>query len=224
MVRLMEASKVALGLLGAAGVSGGGAFTAYKMGAFSEPEKPLNVEQKLRNEEYELIGSTEQRKAIFKDLKENTEFINELNKHKGTEETLSNSSDEGKGSVALEKMCSSLLKSAEDKDFENASKWCVLRIKDRSLSGKSWISVSQNGDQDSDWKQSFKTHKDAMSTYGVSGITSSTQENDGFPKVKEWCSTNTSLPINKDRKTILSKALDWCTKANQVASSPAAAA
>ncbi|AEW45579.1 hypothetical protein MHC_03595 [Mycoplasma haemocanis str. Illinois] len=212
----MEISKVALGLLGTAGVSGGGIFTAYKMGVFYDSKKPLSVEQRLKNEEYELVHSNETRKEIFKDLKGDTSFIEELNKYKGTEETLSQNSNDDEGSIVLEKMCSSLLKSPENKDFELASKWCVLRVKDRALSNKSWIPSGE----ESSWKQSFNTHKDAMATYGVSGISSSTQENEGYAKVKEWCSSNTNLPINKSRKTILNKALDWCTKAT---SSPGAA-
>nr|WP_014272594.1 hypothetical protein [Mycoplasma haemocanis] len=206
----MEASKVVLGMLGATGVTGGGTFVAYKMGVFSETEKPMNVEQRLKKEEYELINSDEKRKEIFKALKSKSEFLNELNKYREGNDNLSNDNDGTKGGPALKKMCDALLRSEEEKDFKKASEWCVLRLQDRVLSNKSWIPLS--GEHTTDWKASFKSNQSAMASYGVEGIETSTQEDAGHPKVKEWCSKNTFLPINKSNKTILEKASSWCTK------------
>ncbi|AEG73170.1 hypothetical protein HF1_08320 [Mycoplasma haemofelis str. Langford 1] len=208
----METSKVALGMLGATGVTGGGGFAAYKMGVFSGEEKPLSVEQRLNNEEYELINSEDKRKEIFKDLKDKTEFLNELNKYKEGTDNLSDDNDGTKGGPALKKMCDALLGSKEEQDFKNASEWCVLRIQDRVLSNKSWIPLSGSEDHSSDWKASFTANQNAMVAYGVEGIQTGMQADNGYTKVKEWCSKNAILPINKSRKTLLEKASIWCTK------------
>ncbi|CBY92933.1 hypothetical protein HF1_09250 [Mycoplasma haemofelis str. Langford 1] len=208
----MNPSKLALGTLGAASASGGGAYAAYKSGAFSKPSPVLNVEQRLRNEEYELINTDEKYKEIFKELKSKDGFMSELNKHKGEDGDLSGDTDGTKGGPALQRMCSALLKSKEESDFKNASEWCVLRIRDKALTGKSWIDISTGTNSDSDWQNSFNSNKTAMAEYGVEGIQSNTEATAGHPKVKEWCSKNTSLPINKLRKTIFDKASDWCTK------------
>nr|WP_014272674.1 hypothetical protein [Mycoplasma haemocanis] len=205
----MDPSKLVLGTLGTASVSGIGAYAAYRMGAFSKPSPILNVKQRLKNEEYELINTDAKYKEIFKDLKGRDGFINELSKYKELNDDLSGDSDGSKGGPSLKRMCSSLLNSKEESDFKKASEWCVLRMKDKEISGRSWIGSANN---DSDWQTSFNSNKTAMVEYGVAGIQANTEVSSGHPKVKEWCSQNTSLPINKLRKTIFDKASTWCTK------------
>ncbi|AEG72662.1 hypothetical protein MHF_0386 [Mycoplasma haemofelis Ohio2] len=197
-------SKVALGLAGAGGVAGTGAFAAYQGGLFSTS----TVRETLTKEGYELVNTDEQFKSFFTEFKSDGEFMKEVNKHKQAGETLEG--DDGtKGKLALKALCSSYLDSKDKLD--NAIKWCVLRIQDKQPSGKTWI-TDDGGSNGADWKNALTKSRAAMVSHGVEGISLDTQSDQDYSKIKEWCLKNKKLPINTKNKTIQSNASSWCSK------------
>ncbi|AEG72674.1 hypothetical protein MHF_0398 [Mycoplasma haemofelis Ohio2] len=202
-------SKLAFGVAGASGIAGAGGVVAYQNGLFSSAEKqePLSVRASLVKEGYELVDSDEKFQAFFSEFKTNEEFMKEVNKHKKDSENLE--SDNGdKGKVALRSLCSSYFNSKDNLD--KAIKWCVLRIQDKSPATGTWI-ASEGGDQD-DWKNAFKKSKSAMISQKITGITDSTNDDQGKEEIKKWCTENKKLPINTKNNPIQANALSWCTK------------
>ncbi|CBY92537.1 hypothetical protein HF1_05290 [Mycoplasma haemofelis str. Langford 1] len=212
----MAISKPILGTTAALGAAGTGAL-AYKFGAFEGKETPITVKQQLKEKGYELIGESknarDQWKTSFNAFKSDSTFLTEINKHTENNEALTKDDNGEKGKAALEKLCSSYLEGSDS--FGNASKWCVLRIQDKSPT-KGWLPLVDGGDQatanQGKWKASFNKHKSSLSSANIAGIITSTTEDDGYVKLKEWCSTSLALPFNKERQSIFENASSWCSE------------
>ncbi|AEG72910.1 hypothetical protein MHF_0638 [Mycoplasma haemofelis Ohio2] len=209
----MAISKSLIGTCAAGSAAGGGAL-AYQLGAFDGKEVPTTVRQRLKNEGYELISESSdgQWKTSFNAFKTDASFMSEINKHSEKDTTLTNADDGEKGKVALEKLCASYL--AGNKDFENASKWCVLRIQDKAPSS-GWLPLT-DGNSDAatnktKWEGAFEKHKTALSDNKIKGVTSTTQKEQGHSLLKQWCSENLALSFNKARASIFTNASNWCS-------------
>ncbi|CBY92601.1 hypothetical protein HF1_05930 [Mycoplasma haemofelis str. Langford 1] len=204
----MPISKSVLGAATTAGVAGSGAL-AYKLGVFGERSIPT-IKQQLKEKGYELIEAPDQWKTSFNAFKSDGSFITEINKYKEGSEALTSQSDENKGKEALKRMCESYLGSSEN--FDNASKWCVLRIQDKPPTG-GWLPLvdtgsDASGNQDK-WKKAFKERKASIAGK-IAEITTSTSEDDGHAKLKKWCQDNLTLSFNTERKSIFDNASAWC--------------
>ncbi|AEW45313.1 hypothetical protein MHC_02235 [Mycoplasma haemocanis str. Illinois] len=209
----MAILKLLVGVGAVGGVVVGGALS-YKLGIFDGKVVPSTVKQRLKKGGYELISesSKDQWKTSFNAFKSDSSFISEINKHSDKDAILTNADDGEKGKVALEKMCNSYLKGSDD--FENASKWCVLRMQDKSPS-KGWLPLTDGnndaGANKTKWESAFETHKTALSNNNIKGITTSTQKEQGHTLLKQWCTDNLPLPFNKDRASIFANASHWCS-------------
>ncbi|AEG72914.1 hypothetical protein MHF_0642 [Mycoplasma haemofelis Ohio2] len=213
----VSTAKMAAALGGAGAVGTGGYFAVKNL-----PSTPVSIKESLLKEEYELISGIEskekregQYKTTFLAYASDSEFLREINKHKGEGADLT-SSDGDKGKLALEKLCSSYLSSTDTSHLKNSQKWCVLRIMDKEVSDKTWISLADSGSE-AKWKSSFTANKNLLISLGIDGINNSTDENAGHPKVKEWCTKNTKLVINKENKNVADSAYQICTEAKQAA-------
>ncbi|AEW45187.1 hypothetical protein MHC_01605 [Mycoplasma haemocanis str. Illinois] len=203
-------SKLSLGLVGVGGVTGLGGFTAYQSGLFSNKKELLTVRETLSKEGYELVVDDEKFKEFFKEFKSESDFMGEINGYDSSGEDLSKDSTGDKGKIALRSLCSSYLNSKDKLD--KAIKWCVLRIQDKKLTGKTWRNIATGDSDQSEWKQAFESIKSKAIGYGVTGINESTDSTNGYPILKRWCSDHKKLPISHKNKTILDNAIDWCSK------------
>ncbi|AEW45276.1 hypothetical protein MHC_02050 [Mycoplasma haemocanis str. Illinois] len=210
----MTISKPILGVVAATGTVGTGAL-AYTFGVFKG--KVTTVQQQLKEKGYELIStsknSQDKWKTIFNTFKSDSIFLSEINKHTKNNNPLTKDDDGEKGRIALEKLCSSYLEGSDN--FDNAAKWCVLRIQDKDPSN-GWLPLVDESNKATEnqtkWKASFKKHKSSLSSANIEGINNSTSEDDGYVKLKEWCSTNLVLPFNTERKSIFTNASTWCSE------------
>ncbi|AEG72658.1 hypothetical protein MHF_0382 [Mycoplasma haemofelis Ohio2] len=202
-------SKVALGLAGAGGVAGTGAFAAYQGGLFSPTEKKETptVRAVLAQGGYELVSTDDKFKAFFTEFKTDNGFMAEVNKHKKDGDNLSSNDDQGRD--ALKALCASYLNSKDN--LSNAIKWCVLRIQDKSLANsKTWRNIA-TGDTDKDsWKTAFDSAREGMIKIGVTGIESNTNSDTGYSVLKNWCSENKKRPVSTENKSLESNVISWC--------------
>ncbi|AEW45483.1 hypothetical protein MHC_03115 [Mycoplasma haemocanis str. Illinois] len=211
----MVAPKLLIGI-GTAGSVAGGGMLAYQLGAFRGKETLTTVRQRLKEKGYELISENfeDQWKTSFNAFKTNSSFMSELNKYSEHGTTLTDSDDGEKGKVALKRMCGSYLDG--NNDFENASKWCVLRVQDKTPP-KGWLPLtdgsSDAGDNKTKWENAFDKHKTSLSSNKIKGITESTQKGEGYELLKQWCSESLILPFNKDIDSIFTNASTWCSNA-----------
>ncbi|AEG72846.1 hypothetical protein MHF_0574 [Mycoplasma haemofelis Ohio2] len=208
----ISAAKMAAALGGAGAVGTGGYFAVKNL-----PSTPLSIRESLLKEEYKLISDIEdqskretQYKNTFLVHREDTKFLEEINKLKDGNENIAASESGDKGKVALEKLCSSYLSSADADKLKNAQQWCVLRVMDEEVSGRTWIPLGEN--KDDEWKSSFDENKDLLVSLKIKGIESTTDKDNGHSKVKEWCSSNSKLTVNKGSKDTANHVKQICSK------------